>query len=178
MSEGDPPVLETERLILRGHVAGDLDATAAMWRAPAVVRYTIGKPRSRQDAWMAMCRLRGFWPLLGYGFWAVTLKQTGAFIGEAGFMDAKREIQPDISGQPEAGWAFAPSAFGKGYGSEAVAAIHDWLDTARPGEASVCLIHPDNTASARIAGKCGYVFDSRTQHRGEPVIIYRRRPEA
>lgn len=176
MNAPAPPRLVTERLILRGHEAGDLDASAEMWRQPEVVRYTIGEPRSRQDAWMNLCRQRGFWPLLGYGFWVVSLKETGAFIGEAGFMDAKRGFEPDISGTPEAGWALHPAAFGHGYGGEAVHAIHAWLDQTWPGRESVCLISPENTASRRIAQGCGYRFELEAPYRGKPTGLYRRRP--
>lgn len=41
------PVLETERLILRGQRASDLDAFAAMWGDPEVTRFIGGKPATR-----------------------------------------------------------------------------------------------------------------------------------
>lgn len=34
--------------------------------------------------------------MIGYGFWAVEEKATGRFIGEAGFHDLKRDIQPSL----------------------------------------------------------------------------------
>ena len=38
------PVIETERLLLRGHRLDDFEALAAMWADPAVVRFIGGKP--------------------------------------------------------------------------------------------------------------------------------------
>lgn len=176
MSGATPPLITTERLLLRGHEADDLDIYAEMWAAEAVIRHTILEPRTRQDAWMTLCRHRGSWALIGFGLWAVERRDTGAFIGEAGFMQNLRELEPDISDVPEAGWAFLPSVYGQGYASEACAAIHAWLDRARPGTPAACLIHPDNAASIRVAEKCGYALDVSTTHRGDPVGLYRRSP--
>ncbi len=40
------PILETERLRLRGHRRDDFAASAAMWADPIVTRYIGGKPLS------------------------------------------------------------------------------------------------------------------------------------
>lgn len=158
MSLGRAPVIATERLILRPHEKRDFEAFSAMWRDPVVLRYTIREARSPQDAWMTMHRLLGSWPLLGYGFWAVELAETGAYIGDIGFMDAMRPSTPDHRGIPEFGYAFAAASHGKGIASEAAQAVHEWLDMAMPGSLSFALIDDDNPASIRVAQKVGYSF--------------------
>jgi RimJ/RimL family protein N-acetyltransferase len=168
-----PPVLMTERLVLRGHEAGDLDDCAQMWSDWRVTRY-IGFNRTRQDTWFTMARYRGFWPLLGYGYWIVRHRETGAFIGEAGFADFQRGLEPDISGVPEAGWALASAAFGRGYGLEAVTAMHAWLDRALPGQACHCIIDPANTASIRLAEKSRYAYASDAMSGETRVLLFRR----
>ncbi len=42
------PVLETERLVLRGHVAGDLQACLPMWNDPIVTRFIGGRAYTRE----------------------------------------------------------------------------------------------------------------------------------
>ena len=44
------PVLETERLKLRGHRVEDLANCAAMWADPVVVRHTVGKPLTEEES--------------------------------------------------------------------------------------------------------------------------------
>ena len=43
------PVLETERLRLRGHRPDDFADSVAMWADPLVTRYIGGKPLSGED---------------------------------------------------------------------------------------------------------------------------------
>src|SRR5262245_36356413 len=108
------PIIETERVILRGHKLGDFDAHTAMWANAAVTRFTAGKPLTREEVWSRYLCYAGMWVVLGYGFWAVEEKATGQLIGDAGFFDRRRDIVPSIEGVPEAGWVLVPEAHGKG----------------------------------------------------------------
>ena len=99
-----PPVLDTPRLILEGHPLGDFEALAAMWAEPKVVEHIFnGKPSAPRDSWMRMLAYRGLWPLLGYGYWAIREKASGRYVGDLGFADFHRVIEPSIRGVPEAG---------------------------------------------------------------------------
>ena len=120
-----------------------------------------------------MLRTYGLWHLLGYGYWTVCERRTELVIGEVGFADFMRVIEPSISGIPESGWIIAPSHWGKGYASEAMIAAHDWLDHACPSRAT-CIIEPDNLASIKIARKCGYEEMTRSEIEGSPIIIFER----
>lgn len=169
----NPPTLLTARLSLKPGEATDYDEIAAMWADESVVRHIGGSTRGAQDAWFAQLRGRGMWPLLGYGYWVVRERRTDEFVGEVGFADFKRGIDPDISGRPEAGWVLAQSAWGKGYASEAVGAAHDWLDEVIPGR-STCIIDPDNIASIRVAEKVGYREIGPSDYRGDPILLFER----
>src|SRR5262245_4862609 len=116
------PIIETERLRLRGHTPEDFEAFAAMWQDPAVVRFISGRPSTRVEAWGRLLRYVGHWALLGYGYWLIEEMATGRLVGETGLADMKREIEPSLAGMPEIGWALAPWAHGKGFGTEAVKA--------------------------------------------------------
>nr|MDQ2680323.1 GNAT family N-acetyltransferase [Candidatus Eremiobacteraeota bacterium] len=119
------PVLETERLRLRGHRVGDLDASAAMWADPVVRRYTGATPSTLLQSWSRMRGYVGHWVLLGFGYWVVEERVTANFIGELGFADFKRGV-PEIEGIPEIGWALTRAAHGKGYATEGVRAAIAW----------------------------------------------------
>ncbi len=150
------PVLETERLTLRAHRLEDFTACAAMWADPIVTQYIGGKPSTEEESWTRLLRYVGHWALLGFGYWAVEEKATGKFVGEIGFADYKRDLEPSLKDTPEAGWVFVSESHGKGYATESVRAAVAWGEAHFGSSQTACLIHPDNLASIRVAGKCGY----------------------
>lgn len=170
------PRLETPRLILRGHRKEDFPAFAAMWAEPAVTRFILGKPSTEEESWSRLLRYAGHWALLGYGFWAVEERKSGEFIGEAGFADFHRTIDPPFGERPEVGWAIASRFHRMGYASEALSAIFAWGDRQFAARETACMIAPDNAASIRIAGKFGFREGLRTTYKDEPAIVYVRRP--
>ncbi len=169
----NPPTLTTDRLLLRPFEEADFPHAAAMWGDADVVRYIGGKTRSPQEVWFASVRGRGMWDVKGYGGWSVIDRETGTYLGEVGFSDFKRGIEPDLSQWPEAGWTFGRASWGRGIGSEAVKLIHAWLDETQPGQ-SVCVIDEDNIASRRVAEKAGYGFWTLSTLRDHPVTVFRR----
>ncbi len=171
----DVPVLETPRLRLRGHRLEDLEPAFAMWADPAVLRYISKEPRSLHTVWTRMLRYPGMWALLGYGYWAIEERATGRFIGEAGFADFKRDMEPSFGDTPEAGWSLCAAAHGKGYGTEAVEAVLIWGDTHfGPDTRTVCMIDAGNAPSIRLARKCGYGEYGRTVFGGADVVLFSR----
>jgi RimJ/RimL family protein N-acetyltransferase len=70
------PVIETERLNMRGHRMEDFSDCAAMWADAGVTRYIGGKPFSREEVWARMLRYVGHWSWLGFGYWAIEEKST------------------------------------------------------------------------------------------------------
>lgn len=145
-----------------------------MWADPIVTRFIGGKPFSEEDAWTRFLRHIGHWSLMGFGYWVVEEKDTGSFIGELGFADFKRDIQPFLKGTPEMGWALVSKVHGKGYATEAVRAALAWGDAHFPSGRTVCIIHPENLASIRVAEKCGYKEFLRSTYKGHPTIMFAR----
>lgn len=168
------PVLETPRLILRGHRREDFEGLAAMWADDGVTRFIGGKPSTREESWARLTRYFGFWPLLGYGYWTVEVKGDPRYAGDVGFADFKRDIVPSLEGMPEAGWAFMPWVHGQGIATEAVKAALTWGDTHFAGKTTTCIISPENAPSIRVAEKCGYKEFARTTYKGSPTVQYRR----
>ena len=168
------PEIDTARLQLRGHRRADLADSAALWGDPQVTRYIGGRPFTEEEVWSRLLRHVGHWALLGYGYWVVCEIGSGRFVGEVGFANLHRDLEPAFGDRPEAGWVLSPSAHGRGYATEAVRAILAWAATALPGQQTVCLIDPDNSASIRVAEKCGYVQTHRTTYKGDPSLIFER----
>jgi RimJ/RimL family protein N-acetyltransferase len=170
----DVPVIETKRLIMRGHRLDDFAHCASMWADPIVTRYIGGRPFSEEEAWARLLRYAGHWAMLGFGYWVIVRKDTGEFIGELGFADYKRDIVPSLDGMPELGWALAAKAHGQGYATEAVSAAVAWGEAHFGSARTVCIIHPENSASIRVAEKCGYQEFRRTTYKDHPTIVFAR----
>lgn len=166
--------LESERLTLRRHVVDDFDDSAAMWADPVVTRHIGGKPFSREESWTKLLRYVGHWHVVGFGYWVVREKGSQRFVGEVGFADFKRDMQPSLEGSPETGWVLAAHAHGKGYATEAVRTALGWCDARFGAKRTVCIIDPDNVASIRVAAKCGYQERARTTYKGASVILFQR----
>ncbi len=107
------PEIITDRLRMRRHLIDDFDASLAMWSDPAVTRYIGGRPSTAEEVWSRLLRYVGHWELLGYGYWVVVDRASRRFIGEVGFADFRREINPPLDA-PEAGWVLASWAAGNG----------------------------------------------------------------
>jgi len=119
-------------------------------------------------------RRAGFWALLGYGFWVAERNVDGAYLGQIGFADFKRDMIPSIEGLPEMGWIFAPEAQGQGYCSEAVALALRWADQALGGAEIVAIIDHANAASIRVAEKAGFSVREEARYRDAPILLFRR----
>ena len=167
------PILETERLKLRGHCMDDFPASAAMWADPIVTRY-FGHSLAEEESWTRFLRYVGHWALLGFGYWVVEERATGNFVGEIGFADYKRNIESSLNLAPEIGWVLASQSHGKGYATEAVRAAIAWGDKHFGSSRTTCLIHPENLPSIRVAEKCGYREFQLTTYKGHPTIVFVR----
>lgn len=109
--------ITTPRLVLREMTEDDFDALYAILSDPETMQH-YPKPYDEAGVrrWIAWCR--DSYAKHGFGLWAVTLKDTGTFIGDCGV-----SMQP-IHGQwlPEVGYHIRKDCWRRGYASEAAAA--------------------------------------------------------
>ncbi|HEY1604341.1 MAG TPA: GNAT family N-acetyltransferase [Allosphingosinicella sp.] len=168
------PILETARLRLRAFRKDDLAAWAPVMADPEVARYLGGTPFSREETWRRVLSSTGAWPILGFGYWAVERKAEGDLIGQAGFADFSRDMQPAIEGLPEMGWIFAPHAHGQGYATEAVQAALAWADAYLKAPVIPAIIDHGNIPSIRLAERCGFTGREEATYRGAPILLLRR----
>lgn len=168
------PRLETERLILRAHDVGDFAESAAMRRDPEVYRYISGKPSSDEESWTRLLRYRGHWALLGFGYWVVAARDDGRYLGEVGFANYRRDIDPPLGDRPEAGWTLKSTEHGRGLATEAVRRIVAWADATLEVPSTACIITPEHAASIKVATKAGYVERGQATYRGLPTLVMER----
>lgn len=147
----DIPVIETDRLTLRGARRGDFEVFAEMLSHERTSY--MGGPFDREGAWALFCNTLANWPLDGFGGWLITDKTTGQFLGDVGIM------QPDPYPEPELGWTLIQTAEGKGYAFEAAKAARDWYWANTSAETVVSYVTPGNTRSEALATRLGATPD-------------------
>ena len=109
---GDPPVVTTERLVLRGFRAEDLPAHRAAVDDDAAVTWAHVRLPLADSLRRWADRLDG-WTREGFGMWIVEVRGTGAVIGHAGLQ--RLHGTDDV----ELGYYLGRPAWGQGYATEA-----------------------------------------------------------
>ena len=179
LSVGNIPVLQSGRLILRAPSTDDFAAMCTMWDNADYVRFIGNRKRPSGEIWMQIQKHIGCWALFGYGYWVIEDRLSGAFIGEVGFAQSRRnEASPPLPPIPEAGWGIAPEFWGKGIVSEAVRLIYDWADAQDPEFPSMCIISSGNDASESIAVKAGLKLHGPVRYGEGEINLYFRNADA
>jgi RimJ/RimL family protein N-acetyltransferase len=171
----EAPTLETARLRLRAFRADDLDRYAELWRDPEMMRHILGRPSTDDESWFRLLRAAGAWSLLGYGPWAVEEKATGRFVGDLGFGNHRRALDPPLTHPIEAGWLITPACQRQGYAREGMEAILAWMDARQPeGFTLTALIATANEPSRRLAARLGFVERREMSIRDVPTLVLER----
>ena len=159
------PVIETERLILRGPRESDFEAFATCSASDRAL--FVGGPYTRQRSWVSFLAQYGHWALRGYGMWMLEDRATGGIAGRVGI------IRNDGWDEPELGWHIYDGFEGKGLAYEAAhaarahAANHLGLDRV------ISYIVPDNTRSAALAQRLGATIERDGEVSGHPCHVWR-----
>jgi RimJ/RimL family protein N-acetyltransferase len=168
-------MIETERLLLRPQRIDDFEQLHALTASEEVYRY-LGGQASIEDNYRRVLAVIGAWSVFGFDRFAVIERDGGAFVGTCGIFRQMRGLGEGFDGHPEAGWIIRSDRWGRGYASEAMRATIDWFEQTQGPQPTVCMIVPENRASARIAAKLGYRLTRAAEYKSEAVNLYRREP--
>ena len=145
----------------------DFEQHARLCADAEVTKYLgEGRPLNRFEAWRSMAMILGHWQLRGYGPLAVEERATGNFIGRIGF------FHPEGWPGFELGWVLGREFWGKGYASEGARRALDYAFTEMGRDHVISLIHPENTASIKVAERLGEKVEGQTELFGHAVLIY------
>ena len=148
------PVVETERLILRGWREEDIPAIIAITTDEEAARF-IGGATPDWQAFRTMCSFIGHWQIRGFGFFAVEEKQSQSCIGWCGMW--KPAGWPDN----ELGYSFKKSHWRKGFATEAASASLRFAYETIGWKSAISCIDEGNTGSEGVAKKLGASLEQR-----------------
>ncbi|MDJ0821671.1 MAG: GNAT family N-acetyltransferase [Paracoccaceae bacterium] len=147
MGHRDIPVLDTQRLQLRGPEPEnypDFKATFASYRS----RF-MGGPLNAYEAWMLYAAEIGHWEIRGFGMWMVHLRDTGETVGMAGGWFPAKWPEREIA------WIIWPDQAGKGYALEATHRVRRYFYEQGGWDTAVSYLDPKNLDSIRLAERLG-----------------------
>jgi RimJ/RimL family protein N-acetyltransferase len=114
------------------------------------------------------------WQTHGFGWRTAVMKESGEHVGLAALSylgDGSIDLPSD---EFEIGWWVMPSAWGRGFASEAARAVCEEAFTRVGAPSLVARLQPANVASARVATRIGMRYERDSTGRvGERVAVYR-----
>jgi RimJ/RimL family protein N-acetyltransferase len=162
-----PVPLATKRLSFREMTLADLDAMTSLLGSPEVM-WVNPLPFSRSDVrrWVEdnLRRYRD----RGFGMWLLSLKDTGAFVGECGLVPQYVEDTTEI----EVAYRILPAFQGRGLATEAASACRDVARDFLELDRIVAMIDPRNVASQRVATKVGLTYERDVTVGGKRLLLY------
>jgi len=172
-------VLETERLLMRRWREEDLAPFAALNADPIVMEH-FPSTLTRLESDALVTRITAQIDTLGYGLWALEVKDTGDFIGFTGL--ALQTFPAHFTPAVEVGWRLRQSAWGHGYATEAALAALDrgWQEPDL--DEIVSMTAKTNVPSQRVMQRIGMTRDPADDfdhpnvpdgHPTRPHVLYR-----
>jgi RimJ/RimL family protein N-acetyltransferase len=165
MRSSTVPTLETDRLRMRAFRRSDIEDYAAMNADPEVMRFRDGT-WDRGRSWRHLAFLVGHWHFAGAGMWALEHRETGAFVGMAGFAEPEGWPGFELAGTLVRRW------WGQGFATEAARAALAHAFTVWRKDRVISIVHPENRASIRVVERLGERLEGRIQHFGREMLCY------
>lgn len=155
----------TGRLRLRPLTPDDVDALAAVYLHPLVMRW-IGS-QTREDVVREVEQQIEHQRSLGWSLWGVEERETGNLIGDCGLQPLEHH-GPEV----ELGYDLHPRAWGRGLATEAACAVMGEAFGVLGIERAVAVVKPDHVASQRVLEKAGLHRAGTREAYGELMLLY------
>lgn len=162
------PVLETERLLLRGPEPQDFAPLCAFNSDADRMRF-LGGPVTDEDlVWRGFMVTIGHWMWRGHGMWTVQEKASGEPVGRVGVINHLKWDEPEI------GWHIFAAHEGKGFAHEAALAARQHAADVWGFDRLISYIDPQNLRSRNLAERLGATVErEKPEFYGETVLVYR-----
>ncbi|HEX5167054.1 MAG TPA: GNAT family N-acetyltransferase [Thermomicrobiales bacterium] len=168
MTPVEAPTIETARLRLRPLTEADVpEWSRLLYADPEVTRYLPGPdvtPLERTERLFQHFSVH--WQRHGYGEWAVTDRETGAFLGQCGLNHID-----DLS-ETELDYALARRAWGRGLATEAARAAVSYAFESAGLTRLIGFVVPEHVVSRRVLERLGFVYKCDMHYWGVDLVRY------
>jgi ribosomal-protein-alanine N-acetyltransferase len=156
--------LTTERLRLARPVSTDSAGVFAILGDPRTVEHNPSdRLRDQTEAAELVARWVRHWEEHGFGYWCVREPGAERLIGYAGVKRMLLHERPALN----LVYRFVPEMWGRGFATEAAAAVVARVVDERPAELVVARVRPGNRSSRNVALKAGLQRDAAMDSQGE-----------
>jgi RimJ/RimL family protein N-acetyltransferase len=144
----------------------DAEPLYELWGDPDAMRF-VRPPSGSVDEVRDRLENLVEWTRSGWGLWALEERENGRFVGLAGLFPLARK-GPEI----ELAYHVVPSLWGRGYATEAGAALLEaaWRETDL--DHVVAVAFEENTASTRVMEKLGMTYEGPTRYLEHELVRY------
>lgn len=161
-----PHELRTSRLSLRKPVHSSADAVLSLLSNPDVVHHNRSDlVTDPSEASALIDRWLRHWNQYGFGYYCIFDKE-GSLIGNCGVRHMRVHGHDVLNLM----YRFLPRSWGKGYATEAAAAVLSWVHGNCPEATVLARVRPQNVRSHKVATKIGLRRDPRFDDMGEDGI--------
>ncbi len=162
----EAPTLQTERLKLRPWRHDDVEALAMMNADPEVMRYFL-KCLDRSENAVLMARNAEHIERHGFGWWALEVPGVTSFAGAVALLMPRfhAHFMPCF----EIGWRLARAYWGRGYASEAAAAVVGFAFDRIQLDEVVAFTPVNNERSRKVMAKLGMTHNTADDF-GHPML--------
>jgi len=173
-----PHMLATERLLLRPYTEADIEPAYAVLEGHRdVYRFDPGFARTREQRAAIIRRHIADNQEDGEGTLAVTLKESGQFIGQAGLQLYILPWLPFATPEVELYYKLGRDFWGQGYAEEACRALIDFAFHTMRLLRLVTITQPDNEHSVRLLKRLGFSVAPGPESRRSEVMAILVNPE-
>lgn len=155
----------TNRLKIRRFLDADKEQYTEIMTNPYVTKYLgNGRCMTKENVEKLLSNFETVWND-GYGVFAVTETASGNVIGHCG-------IRPISDGRIEILYAYAPSAWGKGYATEAGNAVLAYAKDNFNLNEVIAMSYPQNKGSVAVIKKMGFKSIGQEEHFGNMLEVF------
>lgn len=141
-------IAETKRFYIAEMTAEDTDALYEILTDKETAKYLPAKVGTKEEETEKLVSYVSFvYSFFEYGYWGVFDKQTGELVGRAGFKEGSYPL--------EAGYVIKRACWGKGIATEVLQELVHYAKEELGCNEIVANVDERNTASLRVAEKCG-----------------------
>ncbi len=167
MSDSAVPILETDRIRLRGWLEKDFAPYLALVSDPDRMRHVGAGVMTETEARDEFQAMQVQWRERGYGVFVIAELVSDRPLGFTGLWESPMLDEPELS------WSLFPGCEGFGYASEGAALARDWAWRKKGIGPLMSLVHPDNRPSRGVAERLGAVIERESTWLGNPRLVYR-----
>lgn len=141
-------IAETKRCYIREMTGADVDGLYEILTDEETAKYLPAKAGKKEEELEKLISyVSCVYSFFGYGYWGVFSKENGELIGRAGFKEGEFPL--------EAGYVIKRSHWNQGYATEVLTELVDYANEELGCAEVYANIDERNTASLRVAEKCG-----------------------